>query len=97
VPNFFKFYGTFFYQKFVISVHYGIKQVRSLYENKEEINDDYLLCIYGPINKKHNLGKYLAKKSVARFAGMASAIYYSFLKYHPWNVAYEKKKQLEDE
>ncbi|KAG5674619.1 hypothetical protein PVAND_004573 [Polypedilum vanderplanki] len=93
VANFFEFYATFNYHKNVMSVHHGIKKNRAVYSYNDEIKVEYMLCIFGPINLKHNIGKYLKKPKVYTFMLKCEGIFFGFLKYHPWNVAYEKMKE----
>jgi hypothetical protein len=80
--------------KDVISIFKGREVPRESYPYQKEISDEYALCIFGPINKEHNLGKYVPKKKINSFFGTCDGLFYSFLQYHDWHKAYEKEEKL---
>lgn len=66
IPKFFEFYSKFKYSKFVMSTYDGMQLERINYAYREEIENN-ILCIFGPINRKHNIGKYPSKNDVEYF------------------------------
>ena len=66
VLKFFEFYANFQYSNYVMSIYDGKQIERNRYQYPEEI-DEHILCIFGPINRRHNIGKYPSKKDVEYF------------------------------
>lgn len=95
VPNFFKFYATFQYHKNIMSTHFGKNISRMSYCYNEEVKPENMLSIFGPINQKHNLGKYVKKDRVQIFVRKCEGIYFGFLRYHPWNNM-KRREELYD-
>ncbi|KAL7044540.1 hypothetical protein ACKWTF_001949 [Chironomus riparius] len=73
IPKFFEFYSKFQYKKYVMSIYDGKQLERFKYEYQDEINE-HILCIFGPINRKHNIGKYPSSKDVEYFVKLSQSL-----------------------
>jgi hypothetical protein len=73
-----------------MSIYHGHAIARKEYEYKKEVLKEHVLCIFGPINQEHNIGKYVAQNLVNSFTGTCCGLYFGgFLKKHEWNKMYK--------
>lgn len=96
VPNFFKFYGTLKISQIVMPIYEGKPIQRKEYSYPKEISREYLLSMFGPINRADNVGKRVPIRMVHSFVGTSKRIYFGFFNCHRWSVAYEKLKKKSD-
>lgn len=68
-----------------MSVYDGKAIKRDFYEYKEEDSDEVQLFVYGPINRKNNIGKYPSKKDVKYFFTLSSSLASEFTKKYIFN------------
>ncbi|XP_070499663.1 terminal uridylyltransferase Tailor-like [Chironomus tepperi] len=78
IPKFFEFYSKLEYPKYVMSTYEGKQLMRINYEYPEEF-EEHFLCIYGPINRRHNIGKYLTKSSAEYFIKLCQSLEREFI------------------
>ena len=78
IPRFFEFYSNFEYSKYVMSTYEGKQLDRSNYEYEEEI-EDHTLCIFGPLNRSNNIGKYLSKGKSDCFINICKTLNNQFI------------------
>jgi len=72
IPKFLQFYSKFEYSTFVMSIYDGKKLNRFNYEYREDFKGS-ILCIFGPLNRKHNIGKYPSKTDVEYFINLCKS------------------------
>lgn len=59
------------YKKEVISTHFGKIIPKANYPHRDDEPNNFL-SVYGPINQKHNIGKYVSRDNVAMFVSVSA-------------------------
>lgn len=57
-----------------MSTYEGSSIEKVTYKYPDQISDNNLLAIFGPINQEHNIGKYIPKKKMEKFIKLCKCI-----------------------